>query len=129
MAKIIITGSAVVIRSEVSADDLALVQKHRPETLKLKDENGEIVCAIGLTRTGHGSLTRSGASFVPGENGDAVITMLIGDKGEHDTLKAYFIEEFSGVMANINAIESMVGVNLNLIREEQSAVEASIVCE
>ena len=79
MAKIVIAGDAVVVKSELNLEDIKTIAKYQPKALTLMggDEGKEPIFALGTT-TGTGSINSVGASFGKADSdGKAVITMVM----------------------------------------------------
>ena len=78
-AKAKISGSAVVITSDCSVEDLQKVKKYHPEALCLYDENKEPTYAVDIDSDSPGSINMFGATFsaVPDSDGKATITVLL----------------------------------------------------
>ena len=64
MAKIVIAGDAVVVKSELKLEDIKTIEKYNAKALTLMggDEGKEPIFALGTT-TGTGSINSVGASF------------------------------------------------------------------
>lgn len=84
MAKINVTGSAVVITSTLKLNEVATIQKYRPDALTLRggEDGKEPIFKIGIPASGTGSINKYGAAFdaeTHNEGGFATITMMLGE--------------------------------------------------
>lgn len=129
-ANVKIVGSACVVTSSVKLEDYKLVEKYRPEALKLYDEDNEheVIFAVSTTENEAGSIDKYGAEFGPvaSSEGYATITMLIvpGD----DTREV--VKEKMGVgLLRLNKIEEGIAAALESIREEDAMIEQFITEE
>lgn len=79
MAKIKICGDALVLESALKTETLKVVERYRPEAVRIQDEKGNVVFKIGTT-DGKGTVNEFGVSFngtSRDEAGLATVTMQI----------------------------------------------------
>lgn len=124
MAKILVAGDAVVVKSAITLEDLKLVKKYRPHTLKLMggEDNKETVFKVDVSDRGTGGINTYGATFVKATDDDeevAVITMLVpeGEKAE-----TYVTEQIGVGILNLTKVEEALSDVIDEIKEEQQSV-------
>jgi len=128
MARITITGDAVVVTSALSLDSIRTIEKYRPKSLVLMggDDGKEQIFKLGTT-TGTGSINQYGASFA-GESHDdaksATITMLA--EGAPDDIKSWAAEKIGVSIINLNKLEALLPAVLDEIVAEKFAVMENI---
>lgn len=127
MAKIVITGNAVVITSAMKFEDILKIKKSSPDALILKggEDGKEPVFAIGISdRYGSGNINMYGVTF-DSETRDqqklATLTMLTNYSG--DNIESYIVDELGTAITNLNKLEE----TLPAVLEEISAARAEIL--
>lgn len=129
MAKINVIGDAVVITSTLKTEDIALVQKYRPEALTLRKEVAgceEVYFKIGTT-TGAGSVNQYGVSFGgTSRDGGGFATVTLTYSGPTDKVKEYLADTYGTALFNLNAVEEAVPAVLEEIATQKAAVIAAI---
>lgn len=124
MAKITVVGSMVIVRSTLTLEEIALVEKHRPDALAIKDEEGEVVFRVGTTK-GTGAIGAYGVSFGESSRDDkknAVVTLGIADLGEDEDIREIIADELGAPLAKLNKIESGIAEVIEGIKAEKQAV-------
>lgn len=127
-ASVKIVGGACVIESSETLENLKMLKKYRPATLKLFEEKGgkkEEVFAVGLTN-GAGSLNEFGVSFgsTPNADGKATVTMMIPE-GVTDAKK--WAEERIGVsILHLKKVEEGFANAIADVAREKNDVAACI---
>ena len=124
MAKAKVLGDALVITSTQKLEDLELVKKYRPETLVLKDEDGDEYFRVGVSN-GSGTIGTYGAEF-GGETHDAekkaTITLMIDGNGTPEEIKADIAEDIGLVLLNIEKVEEKIPAILSEIKAERDRI-------
>jgi hypothetical protein len=125
MANITIAGGCFVVTSRVPMADLELVRKHRPNALKIVDEETkEELFAVGI---GSSSLSNYGIGFNGVTNDDkklATVTMPI--PADTEDAKEFVAEKVGVAVVSLNRIEEGIGKVLEEIRGEHKKVTDSI---
>lgn len=124
MAKILVAGDAVVVKSAITLEDLKLAKKYRPHALKLMggEDNKETIFKVDVSERGMGSINTYGATFVKATDDDdklAVITMLVPD-GEN--AENYVTEQIGVGILNLTKVEEALEVVIDDIKDEQQQV-------
>lgn len=124
MAKITVTGQAIVITSALKLEDIKMVQKYRPAALVLKggEDNKEEIFRIGASNCGAGDINKFGATFANetrDENKYAVMTLVTNHTG--DGIKEYLADQFGGAMENLNKLEETLPAVVEEIKAARTA--------
>ena len=125
MAKITVTGRAVVVTSAVKLDD---IKKYRQDSLTLYEGEGkekEPVFAIGVG-SGLGNINKYGAEFAHANaDGFAQITMFADVKDGTD-LKDYVAENIGCAILQLNKLEEKLPDVIQEIEAEKAAILRNI---
>ena len=128
MAKIIITGRAVVITSAMKLADLKTIKKYRPNALTLFEGEGEAkepVFAIGVG-DGFGNIGKFGAEFGHANaDGFAQITMCCDPKEGAD-IKEYVAENVGVSILQLNKLEEQLPAVIREIEAEKASIMDNI---
>lgn len=127
MARIIIAGDAMVIESAYTLETLKTLEKYRPKSLVLFDEDGKTeIFRVGTT-TGKGSIKPFGASFGSSSKNDekhAIITMEI-PAGTTDA-KDYAEQVVGAAIIYLNRVESQLDAAISSVADEKASVRENI---
>lgn len=127
MAKINVLGDAVVITSEIKAEDLALVAKYQPKSLALYDEDGDPIFAIAVSQKpsvgafgiGFNGVARDGS-------GKATVTLGYSGSDDPEKVKEDLADKFGIALMNLNKIEAGLPAVLADIQKQKREVVAAI---
>ena len=130
MARIKVTGSAMVAISDKKLEDLMLIAKHRPNALKLMSEDGkECIYAIGVG-AGKGSINKYGATFSDiTHNPDGLATITLDIPECVTDAQEYALEKIGIAIVHINNIEQTLDGVIAEIAAERDLVMQSITIE
>lgn len=124
MAKIMVVGDAIAVKSDIKLEDLKLVKKYRPHALKLMggEDNKETIFKVDVAERGAGSINTYGASFAKASDDDeklAIITMIVpeGNKAEE-----YASDQIGVGILHLIEIEEILSDVLQEIKDEQQRV-------
>lgn len=127
MAKITVVGDVCVVTSELKLEDIKLIEKYRPEKLKLCSEDGEkVLFRIGTIDGSGGLINQKGAVFGSAShaNGKAVITMKLGEiDGD---IKDAIADTIGTGIIYLNKIETALGEIVSEINNERKAIKENI---
>jgi len=128
-AAIKIAGSACVIESAHTVDEIKQLERFRPNALKLtEDVNGkkEETFCVGVTSKGTGSVGQYGVSFAPtpSASGKAIVTLMIPE-GVTDA-KKWAADTVSVAIIKLNKVEKQFASALTEVKDEQKAVNDAI---
>ena len=82
MANIIITGSAIVLKSDLTLDTIKKLKKYDPSALKIQDEKERLLFKVDVAADGNGSVCEKAIFFAPVTHDaekKATVTMSIPD--------------------------------------------------
>lgn len=65
MANIIITGSAIVLKSSLTLDTIKKLKKYMPSALKVQDDKERLVFKADIAAEGNGSVCEKAVYFAP----------------------------------------------------------------
>ncbi len=122
MAKIIIAGDAVVVKSSLKFEDLKRIAKYSPESLILKggEDNKADIFRIGVTG-GEGHIGTYAAEFnSPSREGDglATLTMSIVVSPDED-IKEVIADKLGTPMAHLAKLEDKLPHVLEWLNRER----------
>lgn len=129
MAKIVIAGDAVVVKSTLKLEDIRTIEKYRPKALVLMggEDGKEPVFAIGTT-DGCGNINQVGASFgreSHDEDKFATITMVTGTGATGD-IKEWVADRIGTAIISLNKLEEKLPAVLEEIEAEKAEVLSNI---
>ena len=122
MAKIIVAGKAVVVEMSETLENLKLIEKYRPEALKLMggEENKEEIFRIvprgnSLNKFGAGVSDASPA-------GMATITLINDYEGED--FKGFIADEYGLAISRLKELENNItGIAADIVKERKEFIE------
>lgn len=129
MAKVTLTGDALVIKSSVSVKDWEMVKKYRPEALTLKDENDNPLFKVDIG-TG-GGVSNYGISFT-GKTHDEneYATFTEGCKVASDVDAKEAIADYVGsAILKLNELENKIPDIIDEIKLERAKVINNITID
>lgn len=127
MAKIVIAGDAVVVKSDIKLEDIATIEKYRPNDLVLNGgEDGKEPIFRAGTTTGAGNINSVGASFGRADaDGKAIITMVMSDVPT-EKAKDWVADRLGSAIMNLNALEEKLPAVLSGIAAQRATVMENI---
>lgn len=127
MAKITITGDALVITSGMKLDTLRQIKKYRPEALTALDKEKVPVFCIDVGKVG--SANKNGIVFTSAthdEDGFATFTEVIPSGLSAGEARTYAADKYGNILLKLNALEGTLNAVLDSITEEIQTVNESI---
>ncbi len=127
MAKIVIAGDAVVVKSELKLEDIKTIAKYQPKALVLMggEDNKEQLFRIGVT-TDAGDINVNGASFGKADaDGKATITMVMTGVPT-EKAKDWVADKLGAAIMNLNALEGKLPEVLSGISAQRATVMENI---
>ncbi len=130
MAKVVIAGSTVTVKSSVKLEDLRKVYRFKPDALTLYGgEEGKepIFCIRPGTESLTGSINKYGVEFAckPADDGSAIVA-LIPSCPESVTLKEFVVDNYGVILANLKELENSVPAIIQQIDEEREEISGNI---
>jgi len=121
-----VAGGAFIVTSAATPEELKTLAKYRPAALKLVDKETKNVKYVVMPGKGQGDINDNGAIF--GEHtdpdGKATITFAIPD-GVTDA-KAWAVENLGGALLKLSEVEKQFADQLESVKADMEAIEASI---
>ena len=127
MAKIVIAGDAVVVKSELKLEDIKTIAKYEPKALTLMggEDGKEPIFAVGLT-TDAGDININGASFGKADaDGKATISMVM-QGAPTEKAKDWVADRLGSAIMHLNALEAKLPEVLSGISAKRAAVMEGI---
>lgn len=135
MAKTVITGNAITITSTISIDDIVLLQKHNPESLKLysETEDGKSLefSIVGVsTRGAAGVYGIEFNGFTRTEEKYATFTAIHNDLPEDNAAAKEFVaDKYGVVITKLSKLESTIPAAVAQVKSDRaSIVEGIEIC-
>ena len=125
-ASVTVTGAAVVIHSATDLETLQTLKKYAPEALNLYNEDGEPEFAVGLTKTGKGSINKIGATFSKYVDSDGHPTITIDLPTSEGNGKDWVLENIVPELCSLNEVEEGIGEAMSVVNDKKAAIEGSI---
>ena len=125
MARILIAGDAVVVESALTNGQLKMVEKYRPDSLAIKNEDGEVEFAVATAPKG--LVSSFGVSFCTcgkADNAKASVTMPL-PAGTADA-KAYVSDTYGPAVRKLAEIEAGYEAAKSAIDADKAAIDAMI---
>lgn len=129
MARIIVTGTTAVLKSEYDLQTLKRVEKYKPETLILRDSNGEPTFRVATRDYGGGSANHNGVCFADSSVTDnkAVISYNVASDGEAaEDIKAAIKDKLGIAVQNLSKIEERIESALASIEKDNAEIDTFI---
>ena len=127
MAKVTIMGDIVQIKTDLTKDEVERVKAFAPEALKLCDEEGNEVFAIGI---GDASYSKYGICFCS-EDSEGKLFMStdnpVTDHSDAGAEKLEVTKYFAGIINKLTFIEKNVESAKEALEEMEAAVADSVV--
>ena len=127
MAKIVIAGDAVVVKSDLKLEDIKTIAKYQPKALTLMggEDNKEPIFALGAT-TGDGNINSVGASFGRADaEGKAYVTMVMQGVPT-EKAKDWVADTLGAALMNLNALEAKLPEVLASVSTQRATVMENI---
>lgn len=109
MSKIIITGSAIVLKSDLKLDTLKKLEKYQPSSMEMRDEKDRLIFKAAIAGEGEGSISEKAVYFAPvthDAEGLATVTLSI-PASVHDA-KEYAADLLGRVYLNLADLERVM---------------------
>ncbi len=127
MAKITITGQAVVVTSALKLEDIKTLKKYRPDALVLKGgEDGKepvFMLAAGTMP----EINQYGVCFTEeSRNEDKLATLTIVTDYRGDKIEEHVADRYGIAIANLNKLEAVLPGVLEEVKAEREAIMDNI---
>lgn len=113
MSKIVITGSAIVLKSDLALETLKKLAKYKPAALESRDEKDRLIFKVGIAGEGEGSISDKAVYFAPQtHDGEGLATVTLGIPASVKDAKDYTADLMGSVFPKLRELEvSMVGAS------------------
>lgn len=133
MSKVKVVGDALVIKSAAKYEDIALIQKYRPEALVLMGgDDGKVpVFAISVCDGGTGEVSKYGMTFCSASHDNdrlATITLPLPPTNGED-VKDVIADKYGAAIAYLDKIEQGIASVVEAIKTERTAFKNTITVE
>lgn len=128
-ATVTIAGESVVITSNLTLDDIKLVEKYRPEALRLKggEDGKETVFIVGVYRDRNGSINKNGAEFGSvSHDGTGRATITFPLPHVEGDIREAVADYIGSAILDLNKIEAAVPAVIEDILRERADVMSNI---
>lgn len=132
MAKITLTGSALVITSAIKAEDLKTIEKYNPTALVLreKDEDSGKLTPVFKVATGNTASASAFGICFDGATRDAagLATATFAFAGSQDAAEATaeIADKYGATIAKLNKVEATIPEVLKKVAADRKAVTDAI---
>ena len=127
MAKINVTGNAIVLTSSIKYADIEKAKKYRPDALKLKNEDGQDVFAIDIgviPQSNEFGIVFTGKTH--DDHGFATNTVLFDTCDEGEELKNKVADFYGSTLVGLNELEKVFSERVEAIDAERKTVLSQI---
>lgn len=126
MAKMIIAGNAIVIKSTLNLEDIKQIGLFDHKSLVMRDDEGHALFGVCVSERGHGTMDRNGVTFdrQADSNGAAVVTLPIpSDVGNK---KEYAADTYGQPLSMLTKFESTLLGRAQVLKDNRAATIAAI---
>lgn len=130
-ATAVINGSAMVIASSATPEQLKTMKKYRPQALKLYEGEGSAKKEVFMVSIGPGTgfISKDGAVFSERTNKDGKATITMDIPEDVADVKAWATDALGVSILNLRKTEKQFATMLADVQKEKEAVAAAIVVE
>ena len=107
MSKIIITGSAIVLKAALKLATLQKLAKYKPDAMESRDDKGKLTFKVGIAAEGEGSVAPVAVYFAPvthDAEGKATVTLSV--PASVKDVKDYAADLLGSVFPKLQALET-----------------------
>ena len=130
-ATAVINGSAMVIASSATPEQLKTMKKYRPQALKLYEGEGSAKKEVFMVSIGPGTgfISKDGAIFSERTNKDGKATITMDIPEDVTDVKEWAADALGVSILNLRKTEKQFATMLADVQKEKEAVAAAIVVE
>lgn len=114
----------LIVTSSFTLEDIKMIEKYKPEALKLVDEDKNLVFKYGVAKF-EGSISSGGVMFDK-VDGDGKAALVVDIPGEATDRKDYVVDNLGIAIARIKEVETGLTDVVKEIEEEKAAVREAI---
>lgn len=109
MSKIIVSGSAIVLKSDATLENIQKLLKYRPAALELRGEKDELLYKVGVAGDGNGSVTPKALYFAPKTfDAEKLATITMEIPGTVTNVKDYVADLLGTAYEQLTKIEANI---------------------
>lgn len=125
-AKATIVGSAAVIASQLTPEQIQRFEQWHPELLTMVDEADDPVYGIAYDENGPGSINANGAVFgsATDAEGHATITVVLDPTSEN--LEDLVYNKLGGALLKLKELEDSLLEKVGMLDEEETVIRSQI---
>ena len=130
MANIIITGSAIVLKSSVTLDTLKKLKKYDPSALKIVDDKERLQFKVDVAAEGNGSVCEKAIFFAPvtpAADKKGTVTMSIPDSVSNAS--EYAADLLGAAFTALEGLEDTMAAASVAVDEKKAAMLEKIVVQ
>lgn len=130
MANIIITGSAIVLKSSLTLDTLKKLKKYDPSALKIVDDKERLQFKVDIAAEGNGSVCEKAIFFAPVTHDAeklATVTLQIPDSVSNAA--EYTADLLGAAFTQLEILESTMAAASVVVDEKKAAMLEKIVIQ
>lgn len=130
MANIIITGSAIVLKSSLTLDTLKKLKKYDPSALKIVDDKERLQFKVDIAAEGNGSVCEKAIFFAPVTHDAeklATVTLQIPDSVSNAA--EYAADLLGAAFTQLEILESTMAAASVVVDEKKAAMLEKIVIQ
>lgn len=130
MSKIIVTGSAIVLKSSLTLKDFEKLVKYNPDALETRDEKGKLIFKVGIAGNGTGLIADSALYFAPQTHDtDGLATITTGIPESVSNAQEYAAELFGRAYPKLVAIEATMADAVQAMDDAKAAMLENITVQ
>lgn len=127
MANIIISGSAVVLKSSVTLETIKKLKKYAPDSLILRDEKERLIFKVDVAAQGTGDVAEKAVYFAPVTHDPAgLATVSFGIPASVSDAKAWVADELGGAFPKLQELEAAMEAQSDLVDAAKAAMMENI---
>lgn len=110
MSKIVITGSALVLKSGLELATLKKLAKYKPSAMETRDDKDRLVFKVAVAGEGEGSVSDKAIYFAPvTHDADGLATVTLSIPASVKDAKDYVADLLGSVYPKLQALEIAMG--------------------
>lgn len=123
MAKIIIAGSSIVLKSEAKLEAIQKLTQYKPLLLEKRGEKDELIFKVAVAAKGDGSISDKAVYFAPvthDAEGKATVTLPIPE--DVKDAKEYAADLLANTFTQLSELEGIITCGARTVDNERAAM-------
>lgn len=130
MANIILTGSALVVKSSLTLETLKKLTKYQPAAMELRDEKDRLIFKVAVAGSGDGSVSEKALYFAPvTHDPDGLATITAGIPEAVHNAKDYVADLLGAAYPKLVELEAQMVVASEDVDAAKEAMLESITVQ